>query len=114
MNKKVKKVLKWPCHTSVDCTCVHYDVHSIYFKWILLADGMERYFKVSKNLWGWQILRHCLHLEEISSGTWIYYKVYDLLVIFSNVIALALAVMLTKKFKGANFLRGCIFYSIYS
>ena len=30
-------------------------------------------------------------------------------VIFSNVIALALAVMLTKKFKGANFLRGVFF-----
>lgn len=50
-----------------------------------------------------------LESKDFLNSLWFTAKYTFVFVVFSNVLALALAVMLTKRFKGANFYRGVFF-----
>ncbi len=50
-----------------------------------------------------------LESEEFLTSLWFTTKYTFVFVVFSNIFALMLAVVLTKKFKGANFFRGIFF-----
>jgi len=85
------------------------DVHSVPYERILFHDGVERYFQRCDLCRIEKFQNHFLESRDFADSLWFTTKYTFFFVVFSNVFAVALAVMLTKKFKTANFFRGIFF-----